>query len=149
MSSLVAFFAPDLDTQVGNIPEVQQQIMNIMKVLDAQGTLPPPFVSLTPDVHGHGEAWQHPGTGLFVVRADHRPVLLTNSRCATCRMEHMDVCHGYVFCSPQDWANGAYVRYTGAPVVVAGSAPIEPGLDSGGTVVTSEAATETSRNGNG
>ena len=115
--SRVTMLMPDLDRLLGADSGAVQQMVNIAAELDTQGALPAPaFVPLTPGVRGHGEAWLHAGSGLVVVRADHHPVLLTTTVCATCGTKHMDVAHAYLFGSPRDIQVRAYARYVDAQI---------------------------------
>lgn len=128
MNSRVTMLAPDLNTLIGRDPNAVQQLMNIAAVFDQDGVLPsPPFTRVTPNVRGHGELWYHE-TGLFVIRTEHRPVLLASERCATCTLAHLDVCHLYLMMSPRDFEERAYMRYVSAPIELG-----QPGSESGGT----------------
>lgn len=128
MSSRVTMLMPDLDVRLGHDAGAVQQMMDIARVLDTEGTLPPAaFTKLTPYVHEHGMVWLHIQSGLYIVRADHRPVLLTNERCATCSIVHMDIAHVYLFGSPLDMENQAYVRHVGAQIDLGNPKSVEGG----------------------
>lgn len=107
---------PDIEAQLGHDPGAVQQMQQIGAVLERDGVLPgPAFTKVTPGISGHGECWVH-DSGLFVVRADHRPILLTNERCATCTVAHRDIAHVYLFLSPTDFERGAYMRFLDARI---------------------------------
>lgn len=127
MSSRVTILMPDLDVRLGHDTGAVQQMMDIARVLDTDGTLPPAFTLLTPQVRGHGEAWLHNQSGLFIIRADHRPVLLVSERCSLCSLVHRDVAHAYLFGSPTDIENQAYVRYVGTQIDFGTAASVEGG----------------------
>jgi hypothetical protein len=110
MSSRITLLLPDADRQLGADQVAVQQMLDIARVHDVEGVLPSPFIRVTPNITGHGETWYHP-QGLFVIRTDHYPVLLTNTRCGTCGLAHMDVAHTYLFASWQDFESRAYMRY--------------------------------------
>lgn len=127
MSSRITMLGPDLDAQVGHLRDIVSQMIDISIALDTQGTLPPTFTKLTPNVNGDGECWFHPTSGLYVMRIDHRPVLLTTERCGTCGQAHLDVMHLFLFMSPADFDARVYSRYTSAHVE-----PQQPASNSGG-----------------
>ncbi len=117
--SVVTLLAPDVDRRVGRDTLAVQQMMSIAKQWDETGTLPSTYEKITPDVIGHGEAWIHPLSGLFIVRADHRPILLANEKCVTCGTRHVDIARAYIFESPDDFDNRIHERYTRAPLQIA------------------------------
>lgn len=125
--SRLTLLMPDLDAHIGDNQQVISQLMGIAAVFDTDGTLPtPPFTRLTPNIQGHGETWYHE-QGIFVMRTEHRPVLLTTGECATCKMRHMDVCHMFLMMSHTDFEERAYTRYAPALVAIG-----EPASTSGG-----------------
>lgn len=119
MSSRITLLMPDVDRQLGGDQRAVAQMLDIARVHDTEGVLPSPFTLITPGVSGHGEAWYHP-QGLFVIRTDHYPVLLTSEKCGTCGLAHLDIAHTYLFGSWRDYETGVYTRYVGAQIEAVG-----------------------------
>lgn len=109
--SRLTLLGPDLEARVGNLREVVEQLVNTTAVLDGQGTLPPPFMCLTPHLIGHGQTWWHPQVNVYIMRSEHRPILLTSEQCATCTLRHVDIGRIYILMSPTDLDDRVYARY--------------------------------------
>lgn len=122
----ITVLMPDCDMQLGNNRVAVQQMIDITAAWDEGGALPAPFVRVTPNTRGHGETYYHP-QGLFIIRTEHRPVLLTTEVCATCAQRHLDTARIYLFGSWTDFENRAYMRYVQAQIEPVGLASNEVG----------------------
>lgn len=116
----ITMLLPDCDRQLGGSEPALRQMMSISKEHDENGgTLPSPFVRVTPTVTGHGETWYHPD-GLFIIVTEHRPILLTTAHCATCGQKHMDAARMYLYGSWTDFTQRTYMRYVHTQIEAVG-----------------------------
>lgn len=141
--SLAVMFSPEIEALVRVRPDALDALMTLARIHEQDGVLPPPWIKI------NDNTWYEDQAYAYMVRTEHRPVLLLTNRCSICSLVHIDVSHSYIFMSPQEFDARIYARYASPRNLEVIEAGTKGGLDNGGTLLTRQAATEKVANGNG